>query len=213
MKDVILWGGTGQARVLREALTHADFRVVAVFDNQSIPSPFADVPMHLGKEGFQSWMAGRVGTGLVHACVTIGGSLGSDRLRLLEWLRQQGLPPLTVIHPRAFVAGDAKIGDGAQILAMSAVCSNVILGHAVIVNTSASIDHDCVIRDGVHVGPGAHLAGEVCVDEYAFIGAGAVILPRLNIGRSAIIGAGAVVVRDVAADRVVAGNPARALRR
>lgn len=213
MKDVILWGGTGQARVLREALASSDVRVVAVFDNQPISSPFPDVPIYLGQEGFHAWLKSRIGTGQAHACVAIGGYRGVDRLFLLEWLQQQGMPPLAVIHPRAFVAGDARIGDGAQILAMSAICSHVMLGRAVIVNTSASIDHDCVIGDGVHVGPGANLAGGVCVEDYAFIGAGAVVLPRLKIGRSAIVGAGAVVIRDVAADEVVVGNPAKALPR
>lgn len=213
MKDVIIWGGAGQARVLREALPSSDFQVIAVFDNRPIPSPFPDVPIYLGQEGFHSWQASRTGARQVHACVAIGGSRGSDRLFLLEWLQQQGMQPLTVIHPRAFVASDARIGKGAQILAMSAVCSNATLGCAVIVNTSASIDHDCVIGDGVHIGPGANLAGEVRVDEYAFIGAGAVVLPRLKIGRSAIVGAGAVVIRDVAADEVVVGNPATGPRR
>ena len=213
MKEVILWGGKGQARVLREALAYADFQVVAIFDNQPIPSPFPDVSIHLGREGFHAWLASRSATTALHACVTIGGSRGSDRLSLLQWLQEQGLQPLTVIHPRAFVATDAHIGDGAQILAMSAICSNVTLGRAVIVNTSASIDHDCVIGDGVHIGPGANLAGEVYVDEYAFIGAGAVVLPQLKIGRSAIVGAGAVVIRDVAANEIVVGNPARYLER
>lgn len=213
MKDVILWGGSGQARVLREALASSDFQVVAVFDNQPIPSPFHDVPIYFGQEGFHSWLASRTRTDQVHVCVAIGGNRGSDRLFLQEWLQQQGLQPLTVIHPRAFVACDATIGEGAQILAMSAICSNVRIGCGVIVNTSASVDHDCVIGDGVHVGPGANLAGEVRVDEYAFIGAGAVVLPRLKIGRSAIVGAGAVVIRDVAADEVVVGNPATGLRR
>lgn len=211
VKEVILWGGTGQARVLSEALASSDVRVVAVFDNRQISSPFPDVPIFLGQEGFLGWLASR--TGQVHACVAIGGSHGCARLHLLEWLQQQGVPPLTVVHPRAFVASDAKIGEGAQILAMSAVCSNVVLGRAVIVNTSASIDHDCVIGDGVHVGPGANLAGGVCVEDHAFIGAGAVILPRLKIGHSAIVGAGAVVIRDVTSNEIVAGNPAKALRR
>ncbi|MHB1273870.1 MAG: NeuD/PglB/VioB family sugar acetyltransferase [Rhodanobacter sp.] len=213
MKDVVLWGGTGQARVLREALAASDFQVVAVFDNQPIPSPFLDIPIYLGKDGFHSWLASRNRTDQVHACVAIGGSRGSERLLLQQWLQLQGLHPLTVLHPRAFVARDAEIGEGSQILAMSAICANAKLGCAVIINTSASVDHDCVIGHGVHVGPGANLAGAVCVDEYAFIGAGAVILPRISIGRSAIIGAGAVVVRDVAADSVVAGNPARILQR
>lgn len=213
MKEVILWGGTGQARVLREALAYADFQVVAIFDNQPIPSPFPDVPIHFRREGFHAWLASRTATTALHACVAIGGSRGSDRLSLLQWLQQHGVQPLTVIHPRAFVAADAHIGDGAQILAMSAICSNVTLGRAVIVNTSASVDHDCVIGDGAHIGPGANLAGAVHVEEYAFIGAGAVVLPQLKIGRSAIVGAGAVVIRDVAADEIVAGNPAVTLRR
>lgn len=213
MKDVILWGGTGQACVLHEALASSDFRVVAVFDNKPVPSPFADVPMYLGQEGFESWLASRAGTSQLHACVAIGGSRGRDRLFLQEWLRQQGVQPLTVIHPRAFAACDAEIGEGSQILAMAAICAKARLGRAVIVNTSASVDHACVIGDGVHVGPGANLAGEVRIDEYAFIGAGAVVLPGLKIGRSAIIGAGAVVIRDVSADEVVVGNPATALRR
>ncbi|MFC5526634.1 acetyltransferase [Rhodanobacter ginsengisoli] len=213
MRDVILWGGTGQARVLREALPCADFRILAVFDNRPIPSPFPDVPIYLGEEGLRSWLAARTEAIEVRACVAIGGHRGSDRVLLQEWLQQQGMQPLTVIHPRAFVAADAEIGDGAQILAMSAICANVKLGRGVIVNTSASIDHDCVIGEGVHVGPGANLAGEVRVEDYAFIGVGAVVSPGLKIGRSAIVGAGAVVIRDVAADEVVAGNPARSLRR
>ncbi|MBB5360687.1 sugar O-acyltransferase (sialic acid O-acetyltransferase NeuD family) [Rhodanobacter sp. ANJX3] len=213
MREVILWGGTGQARVLLEALSYDDFRVVAIFDNQPIPSPFPDIPIHYGQEGFHAWLASRTGATSLYACVAIGGSKGSDRLSLLQWLKQEGTQPLTVIHPRAFVAADAQIGEGSQILAMSAICSNVKLGSAVIVNTNASIDHDCVIGDGVHIGPGATLAGEVCVEEYGFVGAGAVLLPRLKIGRSAIIGAGAVVTRDVAANEIVAGNPASAIMR
>lgn len=212
MNDVILWGGTGQARVLREALEASNFQVVAVFDNQPIPSPFLDVPIYLGQQGFHSWLASRTRTDQVHACVAIGGNRGSDRLLLQEWLQQHGAQPVTVIHPRAFLARNAEIGEGSQILAMSAICANVKIGRGVIVNTSASIDHDCVIGHGVHVGPGVNLAGEVQVEEFAFIGTGAVVLPRIKIGRSAIVGAGAVVIRDVAANEVVAGNPARRLR-
>jgi sugar O-acyltransferase (sialic acid O-acetyltransferase NeuD family) len=213
MKDVILWGGTGQARVLREALAGSDFRVLAVFDNRPIPSPFLDIPIYLGEEGLHSWLAARAGTSDVYVCVAIGGHRGIERVLLQEWLQQQGMQSLTVIHPRAFVAAGAEIGDGAQILAMSAICANVKLGRGVIVNTAALIDHDCVVGNGVHVGPGANLAGEVRVDDYAFIGVGAVVLPGLKIGRSAIVGAGAVVIRDVADDEVVAGNPATSLRR
>jgi len=52
----------------------------------------------------------------------------------------------------------------------------------------------------------------VCIGDDVWIGARAVILPGVNIGRGAVIGAGAVVTRNVAANSVVAGVPARLLR-
>jgi sugar O-acyltransferase (sialic acid O-acetyltransferase NeuD family) len=213
VKDVIFWGATGQAQVLREALGSSEFRLVAIFDNRPLPSPFTDVPIFRGQDGLSSWLEGISAPKNIYACVAVGGSRGSERLDLQQWLQKQGIRPLTVIHPRAFVASDATIGQGAQILAMSAVCACVKLGHSVIVNTSASVDHGCVLENGVHVGPGAHLAGEVHVDEHAFIGTGAVVLPRLKIGRGAIIGAGAVVTRDVASNQTIVGNPAKPLIR
>ncbi len=213
MKDVIFWGATGQAHVLREALTSSEFRLIAIFDNRPLPTPFADIPIFLGREGLSSWLAAIASTRKIYACVAVGGSRGSERLALQHWLQEQGIQPLTVIHPRAFVAGNAALGLGTQVVAMSAVCAGAKLGDSVIVNTSASVDHGCVLENGVHVGPGAHLAGEVHVGEHAFIGAGAVILPQLRIGRDAIIGAGAVVTRDVPSSQTVIGNPARALFR
>ena len=213
MKDVIFWGATGQARVLREALASTEFQLLAIFDNKPRPSPFPDVPVYLGHEGLSFWLANQAMPMKLYACVAIGGGRGIERLTLQQLLQGHGMQPLTVIHHRAFVASDAEIGEGSQILAMSAVCANVTVGRAVIVNTCASIDHDCVIESGVHIGPGAHLAGEVHVSEYAFVGTGATVSPRVNIGRCAVVGAGAVVVRDVAAGETVVGNPAKPITR
>jgi len=210
MKRVIFWGATGQARVLREALSGSGIALAAVFDNREIESPFDDVPIFHGEPGLEAWEAlQRSDSQPIHACVTIGGGRGQDRLNLLHLLSRRGYAPLTVVHPRAFVASTAMLGDGCQVLALAAVCANARLGDAVVVNTSASIDHDCTIGNGVHIAPGATLAGEVAVGDFAFVGAGAVVLPRVRIGPRAVIGAGAVVTKDVAADTTVIGNPAR----
>jgi len=50
------------------------------------------------------------------------------------------------------------------------------------------------------------------VERGASIGSGATLLCGVTVGRRAIVGAGSVVTRDVPADAVVAGNPARILR-
>ncbi|TDU24136.1 acetyltransferase-like isoleucine patch superfamily enzyme [Panacagrimonas perspica] len=52
----------------------------------------------------------------------------------------------------------------------------------------------------------------VVVEDDAWIGAGSIVLRGVRIGARSIVGAGSVVTRDVAADSVVAGNPARFVR-
>lgn len=54
---------------------------------------------------------------------------------------------------------------------------------------------------------------DTTIEDGASIGSGAVILGGITIGRGALVGAGAVVSRDVVAGDVVAGVPARVLRR
>lgn len=213
MKDMIFWGATGQAKVLRECMASSKLRLVAVFDNNaSLTSPFPDVPLYVGRNGFEKWLAGREGNHPAGFLVAIGGDRGKDRIEVQEFLEGRGLVPLVARHPTAFAAANATIGAGSQLLATSAVCVEAVLGRACIVNTGATVDHECRLGDGVHIGPGAHLAGSVEVGSFAMIGTGAVVLPRVRIGGFAVVGAGAVVVRDVPPGAVVIGNPARVVK-
>ncbi len=54
---------------------------------------------------------------------------------------------------------------------------------------------------------------EIVIGDGADVGVGAIVLPGVRIGEGAQVGAGAVVTRDVEAFTVVAGNPARVLRK
>jgi acetyltransferase-like isoleucine patch superfamily enzyme len=83
------------------------------------------------------------------------------------------------------------------------------LGEACIVNSNASVDHECQIGNGVHIAPGATLCGRVTVGDTSFIGAGSVILPRVKIGKNSIVGAGSIVTKNVPPGLTVAGNPAK----
>jgi acetyltransferase-like isoleucine patch superfamily enzyme len=55
--------------------------------------------------------------------------------------------------------------------------------------------------------------GSVTISDDAWIGAGAILLPNVKVGEQAIVAAGAIVTEDVPRRTVVAGNPARLLRR
>jgi sugar O-acyltransferase (sialic acid O-acetyltransferase NeuD family) len=209
--EIIFWGATGQAKVLRELLGTDGPRLIAVFDNSTtVPPPFTDIPLVRGRDGFRAWRA--LHKEQVQCLVAIGGDRGRDRVELQQFLVEAGLEPHLAVHRTAFVASNAQLGPGSQILAHASVCVDARVGRACIVNTSATVDHDCVLGDGVHLGPGAHVAGCVEIGDYAMIGTGANILPRVRIGAGAVIGAGSVVLRDVPANATVVGNPGRIIR-
>jgi sugar O-acyltransferase (sialic acid O-acetyltransferase NeuD family) len=116
---------------------------------------------------------------------------------------------IAAIHPRAFVDPSASIGPGTVVLAGAIVQAGARIGRHVIVNTGATVDHDCVLGDYVHVGPGVHLAGGVVVEEGALVGIGGVATPGVRIGAWSTVGAGAALVRDVEPRSTAVGVPAR----
>lgn len=212
--DVIFWGATGQAKVLRECISQFNCRLIALFDNNpEVASPFPDVPIFYGEAGYRKWLSARgIDESECHCLVAIGGKLGKERLQIQSFLENTGMKTMTVCHPSAFVAENVVLGNGAQVLAGACVCVNCHVGDACIVNTGACVDHDSLLQDGAHIAPGVTITGEVNIGRYAMIGAGAVILPRISIGEGALVGAGAVVTRNVPDYTVVYGNPARIIR-
>jgi sugar O-acyltransferase (sialic acid O-acetyltransferase NeuD family) len=200
-----VWGATGQFKVIAPMMNRSE---IFLFDmNVEVQSPFSDTPIEHSTDALERWIERNSGAEFL---IAMGGFRGEERVELARLLKSKGLvnsKPL--IHPRAWVADTASIGEGTQILGLSAVSEFVTIGENCIINTSAVVDHDCVLGDGVHVMPGATLAGCVEVGSFASIGSGAVVLPRVRIGRSAIVGAGAVVTRDVLSGDTVVGVPAR----
>lgn len=105
---------------------------------------------------------------------------------------------LNVIHSSAILSKHAKIGFGNVIMELAIVKIGSIIGNHVIINTKASVDHDCIVEDYVHLAPGSTLCGGVHVSEGTLIGAGAVVLPNIKIGKWCTIAAGSIVHQSVA---------------
>jgi sugar O-acyltransferase (sialic acid O-acetyltransferase NeuD family) len=212
-RKIVMWGATGQAKVLWELFEHTFDEVIALFENNHEIielSPFKKAPIYYGKNGFLEWKSvARPDRNQIYGLAALGGSRGKDRVELQEFMQANNILPITAVHPTAFVARDARIGESCQILAHATICAETSVGNSCIVNSSATIEHECKLAVGVHIGPGAKLAGLVQVDEFSFIGTGAIILPRVNIGKNVIVGAGAVVTKNIADNLTVVGNPAR----
>ena len=82
-----------------------------------------------------------------------------------------------------------------------------------ILNTNSTVDHESTLGRGVHVMGAAAVAGRVRIGDYATIGTNATVLPDVVVGEGAYVGAGAVVRENVPAYSVVAGVPARFIRK
>jgi sugar O-acyltransferase (sialic acid O-acetyltransferase NeuD family) len=214
-RKIVLWGATGQAKVLWELFEHFQDEVIAVFENNHQImqlSPWKQVPIYYEKSGFLEWKSvAHPEQNQIYGLAAIGGSKGRDRVELQNFMETHHVLPTTAIHPTAFVAKDVKLGLSCQVLAHATICSEAILGDSCIINSSALVEHECILHTGVHIGPGAKLAGLVEIDKYSFVGTGAVILPRIKIGKDVIIGAGAVVTKNIPDNVTVIGNPARSL--
>ena len=130
------------------------------------------------------------------------------RSRIQEQYESQGFHLVTLIHPNATVADSAQIGVGSVVMAGAVINPYAKLGKGCIVNTCASVDHDCEVRDYVHVAVGAHLCGTVEVGAYTWIGAGATVSNNVSICPECMIGAGAVVVKDLDEQGTYVGVPA-----
>ena len=81
-----------------------------------------------------------------------------------------------------------------------------------IILNAAKIGSDLYVFHGVTVG-NDYVTGTPEIGNQVFIGAGAIVLGKITIGDRAVIAAGSVVVSDVPPDTLVAGNPARVIRK
>ncbi|MBK3774363.1 hypothetical protein GAY31_09340 [Azospirillum brasilense] len=204
---VVIVGGGGHAKVVRDALESNGFPIAGFTDQRG--EAVANLPglTHLGTD---DTLLAAFPPPRCRIAIGVGG-LRSNVLRrgLFERFDASGYDMVTVVHIRACVAPSVRLGRGVQIMAGAVVQSDGLVGDGALINTRAGIDHDCFIGDHAHIGPGATLCGGVIIGPGVLVGAGAVLLPGVRVGGEAIIGAGAVVLEEVPPGKVVIGVPAR----
>jgi sugar O-acyltransferase (sialic acid O-acetyltransferase NeuD family) len=118
----------------------------------------------------------------------------------------------TLIHPTAHVSPRAKIGMGTSIFANTYIGPSVSIGNYCVVNTASCIEHNSIIEDHAVVAPGVTMGGAVEIGSATTIGIGAVISNKVKIGHESIIGGNSFVNKDIPANVVAYGSPARIIR-
>jgi UDP-perosamine 4-acetyltransferase len=203
---VVIVGAGGHAKVVAELIAHnPQYRVIGLIDNVTLGTAFGlpilgadrDLP-HLRQNGINK------------VFVAIGDN--KRRLTLGREIQKDGFDIINAISSAATISPSAQIGVGVAIMSGAVLNADCRIEDFAVVNSGAIIDHDCIIGEGAHVAPGCALAGNVKLGRGAFLGTGTSVIPGISVGDGAIVGAGACLVRDLPANIIAMGVPARIVR-
>ena len=196
---MLLYGASGHAKVIISCLRAQNIEINAIFDDDLSKNELWGIPV-VGSYSAQQSPS-------LPLIISIG--YNAIRKKVAASIRH---PFGKIAHPTALIDNSVNWQEGTVIFHQSVIQADARIGKHVIVNTSASIDHDCVIEDFVHIAPKATLCGNVRVGEATLIGAGTVIAPNLTIGKNCMIAEGSIITKNIPDNAIVRGNPARVIK-
>ena len=152
-----------------------------------------------------------------HLCIAPDVHLGRG-VKLSKFINLYGcrIGDNTKIGAFVEIQKNATVGQNCKISSHTFICEGVEIQDGVFVGHSVTFINDSYPRaitpDGELQTESDWKVEKTMVRRGASIGSGSTILSNVEIGENAIVGAGSVVTKDVPANAIVAGNPAKLLR-
>jgi acetyltransferase-like isoleucine patch superfamily enzyme len=149
-------------------------------------------------------------------CISPDVKLGKD-VRLSKFINLYGceIGDNTKIGAFVEIQKNATVGKNCKISSHSFICEGVTIEDNVFIGHGVTFINDVYPRattpDGELQTEADWKVGKTLVKNGASIGSGATILANVIIGEGALVGAGCVVTKNVPANTIVAGNPAKVL--
>lgn len=125
------------------------------------------------------------------------------------------------IEPGAIIREQVEIGENAIIMMGAIINVGAVIGNNTMIDMGAVLGGRAMVGSNCHIGAGSVLAGvvepssasPVIIDDDVLIGANAVVIEGVRVGKGAVIAAGAVVISNVDAYTMVAGTPAKVIKK
>ncbi len=143
-----------------------------------------------------------------HCCLLSVGKMKS-RSELIADFKIPEKRLISLIHPQAVVAENAKIGHGVM-LAANVICQpGVQIGAYSSVRGGANLGHDVSVGEYAYVGPNATLCGYASTGKGSYVAPNAVLRDKAKMGDYSVLSAGSVALKDIPAETTWMGNPAK----
>lgn len=142
-------------------------------------------------------------------------AIGSPRGRkaVVDKMRLLGSPSFTtLIDPNAIVGKKVTVDSGCIICAGVICTVDIRIGSHAILNLNSTVGHESILEDFCTIAPNASISGNVHLESMVEIGTGAKIKEKTRIERGSVLGMGSVLTKDVEAEKIVVGNPARVIK-
>jgi UDP-3-O-[3-hydroxymyristoyl] glucosamine N-acyltransferase len=114
-------------------------------------------------------------------------------------------------------SGGVIIGDNVEIGSLCTVCQgtvkDTIIENYVKIDDHVHIAHNCIVKAKTIITAGVTFGGGAVVGECCWVGLNATVMNKVRLAAMTLVGAGANVIRDSEYGDVLAGNPARVLRK
>ena len=144
--------------------------------------------------------------------IAIGDS--STRRKVYDGLNKQYLSFPALISPDATILDEesVSIDEGVLCCAGTILTCDITIGAFTLLNLCCTVGHDAVIEPFCSFMHAVNIAGETHIGAEVYMGTNSSIINRISIGKNTTIGAGAVVIKDVPADCVAVGCPAKPIK-
>lgn len=191
-----LYGASGHAKVIMDILKANEIEIDGLVDDNPALNELLGYPVYHQRYDLSPMI------------VSIGNN--AVRKKIVENLSVEFGK---TIHPSAIVSPTVQIEEGTVVMQGAIIQACAKIGKHCIINTGASVDHECIIKDYVHISPHVTLCGNIHIGEGSWIAAGTVVLPGVKIGKWSVIGAGSVVTKDIPDGVLAVGNRCKIIKK